>query len=294
MNILVTGGTGFVGRNLTAALHEKDHHCYVLTRFPENYSISDRTTFISYDYPVEKLPLIHGVINLAGESLFGYWTDKKKESIINSRLKITQKVIDIISKLDKKPEVFISGSAVGFYGMSDEQIFTEATTQPGDDFLAEVATEWEQAAQQVEEMGIRTVYARFGVILGEKGALQYMSLPVKMFVGGKIGDGEQWITWVHIEDVVGILQFCLFNNIEGPVNVTAPNPRRNKDFTKLLSDVLKRPYWFPTPSPFIRLTLGEMSQLITKGQYVLPKKAQNKGYQFSYPYLRDALRDIKT
>lgn len=295
MNILITGGTGFVGKKLTAALHEKDHHVYILTRSPEKYEGSAKSTFISYDYPVKKLPAIHGVINLAGESLFGYWSERKKESIINSRIDITQKVIGIMKKLDKKPEVFISGSAVGFYGTSEDVIFTETTIQTGDDFLARVAIEWEKTAKQAEEMGIRTVYSRFGVILGEKGALKYMSLPVKMFAGGKIGNGEQWLTWIHIEDVVNLLQYCLFNkNIEGPVNVTSPNPKRNKDFTKILANVLKRPYWLPTPAPLVRLGIGEMSLLITKGQYVLPKKALDTGFRFSYPYLQEALKEIKS
>ncbi|UJL47312.1 TIGR01777 family oxidoreductase [Virgibacillus sp. NKC19-16] len=294
MNILITGGTGFVGENLTKALHEKGHHTYILTRSPEKYTDSAKSTFISYDYPVEQLPVIHAVINLAGESLFGYWSEKKKESILNSRIDITQKVIDIMKKLDQKPEVFISGSAVGFYGTSEDLIFTEETSKPGGDFLAKVTTEWENVAKQAEEMGIRTVYTRFGVILGEEGALKYMSLPVKMFVGGKIGNGEQWLTWVHIEDVVKLLQYCLFNkDMIGPINVATPNPKRNKDFTKILANVLKRSYWLPIPAPLVRLGIGEMSLLIAKGQYVLPKRALDQGFQFSYPYLKEALKEIK-
>lgn len=293
LNILITGGTGFVGSNLTKSLHKKSHHTYILTRSPEEYTNTNNATYINYEYPVELLPTIHGVINLAGESLFGYWTKKKKASILDSRIKATTSVVGFIKKLDKKPDVFISGSAVGYYGTSDDLMFTEATTAPGDDFLASVVHKWEQCAKQIEDIGIRTVYTRFGVILGKKGALPYMSLSVKLFAGGKIGDGEQWVSWVHIEDVINMIEFCLYNkHMEGPVNVTAPNPQRNKDFTQTLAKVLKRPYWFPAPSSLIRTAAGEMSLLITEGQYVIPQKIQNAGYQFSYPFLKEAFRAI--
>ncbi|MEC5424144.1 TIGR01777 family oxidoreductase [Virgibacillus sp. C22-A2] len=294
MNILITGGTGFVGKHLATSLHEKRHHTYILTRSPSNYHNTENTTFISYEYPVEELPIIHGVINLAGESLFGYWSEKKKESILASRIEITEKLVDMMTNMNTKPEVFISGSAVGYYGISNDLIYTEATEEPGEDFLAKVSIKWEKTAKLAEDIGVRTVFTRFGVILGEEGALPYMSIPVKMFAGGKIGNGEQWMSWIHIEDVVNLIQFCLYNrNIDGPVNVTAPHPKRNKDFTKALAKVLKRPHWFTAPAPLIRLTTGEMSTLITKGQYVLPKKALDNNFQFSYPNLEEALRQIK-
>jgi hypothetical protein len=295
MNILITGGTGFVGGNLTKLLHESNHHTYVLTRSPKSQTNTAHSTFISYDHPIEKLPKIHAVVNLAGESIFGYWTKKKKESIITSRIQITRKLIEMIQRMDDKPEVFINGSAVGFYGMSEDLIFTEKTKQAGNDFLAKVAVEWENMAKWIKQLGIRTVYTRFGVILGDEGALPLMRLPVKLFAGGKIGDGQQWLTWVHINDVVRLIQFCIENDqIEGPVNVTAPNPKRNKDFMKTMTEVLKRPYWFTTPSIFISLATGEMSQLITKGQYVLPQKALDHNFTFAYPELRGALEDIES
>jgi hypothetical protein len=294
MNILITGGTGFVGKNLTKVLHENNHHTYVLTRSPESHANTGHSTFISYDYPVEKLPKIHAVVNLAGESIFGYWTKKKKESIITSRINITRKLMEMVQRMDEMPEVFVNGSAVGFYGISEDMIFTEATKHSGNDFLAKVAAEWESMAKQAEKFGIRTVYTRFGVILGNEGALPLMRLPVKMFAGGKIGNGQQWLTWVHIKDVVRLIKFCIENDrIEGPVNVTAPNPKRNKDFMKTLTDVLRRPYWFTTPSMLITLATGEMSQLITQGQYVLPQKALNHHFEFAYPEIRGALEEIE-
>ena len=295
VNILITGGTGFVGSNLTNTLIEKGYHVFIMTRTPELYKSSSQVSYIDYEYATNKLPTIHAIINLAGDSLFGYWTKRKKETILTSRENTTKKVIQMMEQMNKKPEVFITGSAIGYYGTSTDLIFTENTTESGNDFLAHVVTEWESTAKKAESMGIRTVYARFGVILGQEGALPLMSLPVKLFVGGKIGLGEQWISWIHIEDVVNLLTYCLTNKkLHGPVNLTAPHPKRNKDFLKTLTTIYKRPYWFPTPAPLMRIILGEMSELVTKGQFVLPEKALNNDFSFSYPHLSGALKSIKS
>lgn len=293
MNFLISGGTGFVGTHLATSLHKQEHHTYILTRNPENYRDTPDTTYIDYDFPVQELPSIHGVINLAGESLFGYWTKKKKKLIVDSRVNTTNIIYNIIKKLSNRPEVFINGSSIGYYGMSEDMIFTEASTEPGRDYLAKIVTTWEKTAAQVEQLGIRTVYTRFGIILGDKGALPIMALPVKLFAGGKIGSGEQWMSWVHITDAVDILLFCIANNnIKGPVNVTAPNPKRNIEFMKTLANVLNRPFWLNTPSSLFRAVAGEMSLLVLKGQYVLPRKISDYHYEFSHPYLEEALRNI--
>ncbi|GAA0441189.1 TIGR01777 family oxidoreductase [Lentibacillus halophilus] len=294
MNILIAGGTGFVGRHLTEALTRKGHAVYIVSRSPDKHTNTMMVSFINYDNPVDKLPIIHAVINLAGDSLFGYWTKAKKAAIHKSRINTTQNVIHMMGQMEQKPDVFINGSAVGFYGTSQKMIFTEATDQPGDDFLAGVVHEWEETAKQAEQLGIRTVYTRFGIVLGQEGSLPLMKLPVRLFAGGKIGSGDQWLSWVHIDDVVGMIQFCLENtSINGPINVTAPNPKRNKDFSSTLAHVMRRPYWLPTPAPAIRTILGDMSMLITHGQYVLPSKAEIHGYHFSYPHLEEALRETE-
>ncbi|WP_284141573.1 MULTISPECIES: TIGR01777 family oxidoreductase [unclassified Virgibacillus] len=294
MNYIVSGGTGFVGQHLVSALEKEGNHIFVLTRNPKKHTNSLNITFIDFTYPGEKLPPIEGVVNLAGESLFGYWTKEKKKKILESRINTTQKVVHLMETLQEKPRVFISGSAIGFYGVSEDLIFTEASTEPGNDFLADVVVKWENEARKATDLGIRTVFTRFGVILGkDNGALPFMTLPVKWFAGGKLGNGEQWMSWVHVEDVVRMIRFCMDNeSIQGPINVTAPNPKRNIDFMKTLTKTIKRPFWFHTPSPLLNLVTGEMSQLILKGQYVLPRKAEDHQYSFSYPYLEEALQSL--
>lgn len=293
LNILITGGTGFVGKRLTQVLKKQGHHAFILTRSVDKHENKSNETYLDYECSINQFPHMSAVINLAGDSLFGYWTESKKERILSSRVDTTEKVIDLMKQMKHKPEVFISGSAVGFYGMSSEMIFTEDTSAPGDDFLAKVVVAWENTASQAVKLGIRTVYTRFGVIMGEEGALPLMSLPVKFFAGGKIGDGSQWISWIHVDDVVNLILFSIHNHaIKGPINVTSPEPKRNKEFMKILAKVLKRPYWFPTPAPLMRIAMGEMSQLITDGQYVLPQKALDNHFEFLYPRAEDAFREI--
>lgn len=290
----MTGGTGFIGGRLVNKLVSEGNHVYVLTRTPKKYKDTESVSYISFNYPMRRLPFIHAIINLAGESIFGYWSNKKKERILMSRITTTEKLLKMVVQMNEKPDVFINGSAIGFYGTSDEQIFTESTTQPGNDFLANVVVQWEDCAKLAEDLGIRTVYARFGLVLDKHhGALPLMSIPIKLGFGGKIGNGQQWISWIHIEDCINLLTFALTNkNISGPMNVTAPHPTTNDTFIKIAANILKRPSFLTTPRLLMRTVLGEMSHLITEGQYVLPKKAQTHNFTFSYPKLEDALREI--
>lgn len=293
MNFLITGGTGFVGKHLTLHLAKLGHYVYILTRKPERYEDYKNIVYLDYNTTAEELPVIDGVVNLGGDSLFGYWTEKKKERILQSRIDTTNKVIDLMEQMEQKPKVFLSGSAVGYYGTSQSVTFTEENKSPGNDFLANVVEKWESTAKRAETLGIRTVYARFGVILGSEGALPKMSLPVKLFFGGKIGTGEQWMPWVHIVDAVRLITFCLFEEeVTGPINITAPNPEQNTNFMKALAKAIRRPFWFPTPEKLVHLATGEMSMLITKGQYVLPKKALDNNFEFTYESLPLALKNI--
>ena len=297
MKVLLTGGTGFIGTYLVEELEQAGHEIYILTRSPEKYQNTDRITYVGWlkegTAPEQKLPAVDAAINLAGESLFGYWTAKKKRRIIESRIEVCRQLLELMRKMKTKPEVLVSTSGINFYGTSNINAFTEATTTPGSDFLSEVAVTWEKEAKKAEAEGIRTVLTRFGMVLGNGGSLPLMSLPFKLGIGGKIGTGEQWMSWVHIRDVAGIILHSIADqSLHGPVNVTAPQPRRNKDFSQTLGEVLNRPSWFPVPATLMEKALGEMSLLVTKGQCVYPAVIQAKGYSFYYPELKDALTAV--
>lgn len=294
MNVLMTGGTGFIGSKLVEKLTAEGHHVYILTRSPEKHKDSSYVSYISFNYPMKRLPFIHAIVNLAGESIFGYWSNEKKERILSSRIETTEKLIDLLLQMKTKPNVFLSGSAIGFYGTSDSLIYTESMLDGGDDFLALVYKQWETAALTAKDLGVRTVLSRFGVVLHEReGALPMMAMPVSLFVGGPIGSGKQWISWIHWEDCVNLLYMALVNqHIEGPLNMTAPHPRTNKDFMQTLAKVKRRPAFIPTPPIFLKMAFADMHQLITEGQFVLPKKAESHNFQFKYPHLEEALHDL--
>lgn len=293
MHILISGGTGFVGEPLTKALVQKGYTVSIATRSPNQHVTEQNVSFVSYD-ALHALPRVDVVINLAGESLFGYWTKEKKDAILSSRIETTRTLIDFMEQAQHRPTTFISGSAVGFYGTSDHKIFTEETTTHGDDFLATVASSWEAHAKRAENSGIRTVYTRFGVILGNGGAFPLMQLPVKWFIGGKVGHGAQWVSWVHLADVVQMIIATIENkHIQGPINVTAPHPVRNDHLMKAIATSLRRPYWLPAPASGMRVVLGEMSTLLTEGQYVIPEKMiKLDSFSFEYPTIEQALNHL--
>ncbi|UFU00062.1 TIGR01777 family oxidoreductase [Radiobacillus kanasensis] len=294
MNILISGGTGFVGKRLTKSLVHKGNQVFILTRSPHQYASTKEVQYVCWDTLNEgKLPPIDAVVNLAGESLFGRWTSAKKEKILSSRIQATESILSFIKMTDQKPKVLINASAVGYYGTSYAETFKEGSTTPGSDFLANVVRRWEATASQAENLGVRTVFARFGIILGQEGSLPLMALPFRLFTGGKVGSGEQWMSWVHIDDVVGLVLFAIKQEqIHGPLNVTAPRPLQNKELSKRLAEALHRPYWLPAPSFALKLALGEMSTLVLDGQKVLPDVAEKNGYTFIYPDVEGAFKEI--
>ena len=299
MKIAIAGGSGFVGKEITSHLLQKGHEVCILTRETGTKQKSPGVTYVQWlndgNTPETELDGIDCFINLAGESLnSGRWTKKRKEQIKESRITAAHEMVRILKKLKRKPQVVLNASAIGYYGTSLTDSFDESDRIDPSDFLSETVTIWEAAAAESEMEGIRTVYMRFGVILGkEEGALPRMALPYKLFAGGTIGSGEQWLSWIHIEDVARAAIFCMEQeNMKGPVNFTAPSPATMSRMGKAIGKALRRPHWMPVPSFMLKAALGEMSILILQGQKVFPSKLLKAGYQFAYPGLDQALDNI--
>jgi hypothetical protein len=234
------------------------------------------------------------VINLAGESIAeGRWTPGRKRALRRSRIATTRSLVDACALVSHRPSVFVSASAVGYYGPSGNEKLDESAP-PGDDFLARLCVDWEAEASEVSELGVRLVLPRIGVILGEGGgAVERMAIPFQMFLGGPIGSGKQWLSWVHKQDVVALLVDSLTNDrMVGPINVAAPDARTMADFSRALGAAMRRPSWIPIPSFAVRLALGEMAEMLLTGQRVVPAGAEVAGYRFRYRSLGDALAEI--
>lgn len=298
MRILIAGGTGFIGSQMIDKLAQEGHEIFVLTRNPESYDSTEQIKHIGWlkdgMLPERQLPAIDAVINLAGESLnSGRWTGKRKQTILNSRVQSVKEIIRIMKEMPEPPDVFVQASAIGFYGTSLHQTFTERQSEPGNDFLARVVSRWEQEAHKAESL-IRTVIIRFGVVLGHSGgALPKMLMPYKLFIGGNIGSGNQWMSWIHLDDLINLVQFSIMNDhVTGILNGTAPNPVRNQEFGETIGQLLNRPHWLPVPSFVLNTIFGEMSILLLKGQKVLPEQPLQLGFSFQYPELKRALESI--
>ncbi|PFP23555.1 TIGR01777 family protein [Bacillus sp. AFS073361] len=300
MKITIAGGTGFVGKALTEQLLKNNHEVIILTRGRKNTNGTNRIRFVQWQSenssPIQELEGTDIFINLAGESINGgRWTQQRKEKILTSRLNSVNALLDIISKLRTKPKSLINASAIGIYGTSLVKIFTEKENHGfGNDFLSNTVQQWENEVSKASRLGIRTVFCRFGIILDKhNGALPKIAFPYQSFFGGPIGNGRQWMSWIHIEDVVNGILFIIENEqMAGPINFTAPHPVTMSEFGKSLSSVLHRPYWLPVPSVALRLLLGEMSTLVVDGQKVLPEMLLDNGYPFKYSNLNLALKNI--
>jgi len=235
------------------------------------------------------------VVNLAGASIAdGRWTTQSKELLCSSRIETTRALVGALAKMNARPSVFVSASAIGYYGDRGDETLTEES-KPGGDFLAELVQEWEVEARKADALGIRVVLARFGVILArEGGALPKMMLPFKFGVGGKLGSGQQWQSWVALEDVVGILRFAIENaSVRGAINMVSPQPLQNAEFTCVLAKAMHRPALFPAPAFALRLALGEMADaLLLSSQRVLPRAVEKTGYQFLHSDLSTALKNL--
>ena len=295
MNILITGGTGFIGTALCSKLlNDKKNKLTILSRNPEKIKIPAKS--ISSLKLLEKDTSFDIIINLAGEPIADKrWTEKQKQKIITSRIDTTDKVIEYIKTAKHKPKLLINGSAIGYYGINKtDKDFDENDT--GDNsFSSTLCKQWETAALQAKSFGVRTCLLRTGIVLGKNGgALSKILPPFNMGLGGKIGSGEQWMPWIHLEDLVGIILHCIeHDDINGAINGTSPNPLTNQNFTKILGLVLNRPTFMSIPAAIIKLLMGQMGvELLLSGKKILPVKITDKGYQFQYPELENALQNI--
>ena len=298
--ILVTGGSGFIGRNLCERLAYTvgEHSVYqliVLTRNPAKaakvlpQSVQTISDLSQLNQPIDIL------INLAGEPIADRrWSDKSKATIRQSRIQTTQKLYEYLKQVDKSPSIVISGSAIGYYGggiANHQPVTEEGAIEPN--FSSQLCADWESAAQQFEQLGARVCFLRTGIVLGEQGALSKLLPAFKLGLGGPIASGQQWMPWVHIEDMVEIIIYAMQNDISGPINCTAPQPVTNREFAKTLGKVLKRPSIAPMPAAIVKLLFGQMGdELMIQGQSVIPQKLQQQGFEFNYTDLSGALREL--
>jgi hypothetical protein len=295
--IAVAGATGLIGKKLVAKLLERNDEVIAIGRDIEKLKLVFPDVKLYSDYSLNYLSILentHSFINLAGANVAsGRWTKEYKKKILDSRLTSTKALIHIIEYLKIKPKSYITASAIGYYGYSETKTFTEEDS-PGNDFLANVCQLWESEAFTVSKKGVREVAIRIGIVLAKDGgALKKMLLPFYFFVGGPLGDGTQWFSWIHIDDLINTFLFAIDNNnINGPVNATAPNPVRMKHFTNLLGKVLKRPDFFMVPEFLLKLIMGEAHYIVTKGSRVIPTKLLNNGFVFKFALLEQALDDL--
>jgi uncharacterized protein (TIGR01777 family) len=300
--VIITGGTGFIGRPLSQRFNNKGYEVICLTRKASiaKEKWGNRVKFVDWNgrnavgwggYAEEA----SAIINLAGDNIAaGRWNEKKKQRIIQSRLHAGEAVVKAVKSVKKKPDVVIQASAIGFYGNRGDESLDEASSS-GEGFLGEVTRKWEASTQEVEIEGVRRVVIRTGMVLGKDGgALVRLIQPFRFFLGGHVGTGEQWNSWIHLEDVIQSILFLMErNDLSGPFNLTAPRALKNKDFCREIGEVLGRPSWFSVPGFLLKLLFGELAkETLLSGQRVLPKRLEDSGYDFIFPEAKKALADI--
>lgn len=305
MRVIITGGSGIIGRELTRSLTADKHEVIILSRNPEwVVGLPSGARAVEWDTKTANGwgSLVNGsdaIINLAGETIGGEgytdirWSKKRKERILNSRINAGKAVTEAIRAAVNKPSVLIQASAVGFYGSRGDEDITESV-EAGNDFTAKVCKQWEDSTIEVAQMGVRRCVVRMGIALSMKGgALPRQALPFKLLVGGPIGSGKQWYSWVHMQDVVGAIRFLIQNpEAEGVFNLTAPKPLSNSDFGREIAHVLGRPFLFPIPGFVFKIAFGEASKTLLEGQRVLPAHLSQAGFEFQFTDARTALKDL--
>ena len=295
MRILITGGSGFVGHRLCAQLDADGHDLFVVSRSPEKAAevlpggADIRARIADFDDAAPE-----AIVNLAGEPIAeGRWTDTKKKRIVDSRVETTREVVELCGRLETPPKVLVSASAVGYYGDQGDRDVTE-DSERNEEWLSDICVKWEAEANKAADHGVRVAIVRIGLVMDEGGGMLARMLPAFKFgLGSKLGDGSQYMPWIHRDDLVRAFIFLLeHDECEGPFNGSATNPVSNAEFTKTLASHLNRPTFLPAPAPALKLAFGEMSHMLLTGAKMRPKRLQDAGFEFRYPTLDDALADI--
>lgn len=299
MRVAIAGGTGFIGKAVTKALLARSDEVIIISRAGNRdaspIGLPNTLRYMSWDDAAQTPSLLEGIdaiINLSGESINQRWTAAAKQRVLQSRLSAAARIAALHHALARKPKVVINASGISAYGISLDGEFDESSPIAVTDFLSGIVKEWERAADAIPAQ--RLVKLRVGLVMDRKeGAFPLMALPYKLFGGGRIGSGKQWISWIHIDDIVRLMLFCLDNDsISGAVNASAPNPLRNDTFGRAIGKAMGRPHWFPVPGFVLKAALGEMSVLILEGQRALPRKSMELGFTFLYPTAESCLNAI--
>jgi uncharacterized protein len=305
MRVLITGGTGLIGTALVHELQENKHEAILLSRNPASHAEKfPGLQIVQWDAHSSEgwghlANEVDAIVNLAGENLAGTsffparWTADRKAKIVDSRLRAGAAVSAAVAAAEKKPKVVVQSSAIGYYGVSADGVFTE-DDHPGNDFVAQTSQQWEASTASVETYGVRRAIIRTGIVLDKNdGALMRMLLPYRLFVGGPFGDGKQWYSWIHLKDEAAAIRYLLENDqAQGIFNLTAPHPLTNAEFGKALARVMKRPSWLPLPGFVFRVMFGEVAKVVLDGQRVIPQRLQELGFRFQFPDVESAFRDI--
>jgi uncharacterized protein (TIGR01777 family) len=306
MRVIITGGTGLIGQALSANLAADAHDVVILSRAPERAtSVLEGVRMERWDASTAEgwMPLVEGadaIVNLAGSNLSGTgffpsrWTDERKRLIRDSRVKAGEAIVEAVAQAADKPQVVIQASGVGYYGAHGDEILTE-DAPAGNDYLASLAAQdWEPSTAAVEDMGVRRAIIRSGAVLDTKeGALPRLLLPFRLFAGGPMGSGKQWLSWIHREDEAAAIRFLIENErASGPFNLTAPAPSTNAEFGRTIGRMMGRPYWIPVPGFALRLAFGEVTGVVLEGQRAIPQRLLDLGFNFQFPDAEAALKDL--
>ncbi len=299
MRVIVAGASGLIGRKLCAKLRQRGDSVVALVRRVEpSAAWAAGLEQLAWDGRSQggwssAIDGADAVVSLAGAPVGGKrWSEAYKREILDSRVLSSRALVEAMRAAKARPRAFVAGSAIGFYGFHGDEVIDESAA-PGSDFLADVCRQWEDESRKADALSVRTVLLRTGIVLArEGGALQQMLPPFKAFVGGPIGDGKQWFSWIHVDDEVGLIEHALDRELRGPLNATAPEAVTMKDFCKALGRALGRPSWLPVPGFALRVGLGEFASMLTEGQRVSPKAALASGYSFHFPALQAALADV--